>query len=108
MQLRKVILFFLSLLPIPSISFAVEYEDALGKSISEKHFNLEGEMLRRLDSGNMSDDYYDFLNKYKIKSIEELTSSSRTPHRRRMLDRFINDLRGNEVSAGTISEIIEK
>ncbi len=106
MNLRKVLLFFISLLPISSVSFAMTYDDALGDRHSEKHFNLEDEMIRRLESGNISDEYYSFLVKYEIEDADDLLSSKRSKHRNRMLTRFTSEFKGIEVAAGALSEII--
>jgi len=106
MNLRKIILFFISLLPISSVSFAMTYDDALGDRHSEKHFNLEDEMIRRLESGDISEKYYNFLAKYEIEDVEDLMSSKRNKHRNLMLTRFTSDFQGVQVAAGALSEII--
>jgi len=107
MNIRKILLFFISLLPISSISFAKAYDDALGDRHSEKHFNLEDEMVRRLNSGDIPDKYYSFLDKYEIKDTRELLSSKRNRHRKLLLKKFTDEFKGIEVTASAVSEIIE-
>lgn len=106
MRLRKILLFFISLLPISSVSFAMTYDDALGDRHSEEYYDLEGEMIRRIQNGNISDEYYDFLDKNQIEDMSDLMSAARNRHRSRMLTKFKSDVEGVETVAGALSEII--
>jgi len=105
MKSKKVILYFLSLLPISSISFATDFSLYFNNYNQEK-VDVEAEFLEKLDSYQLPAKYYKFLREHDIKTSEQLLSEEFETYRMKLVEEYIKDYkdvllkRGGSLSFG--------
>ncbi len=103
---RRSLLFLLSLVPIQSLAFAVDFSSKLGKNReSLGNHNYEEEMVNRLLEGSMPEKYYDLMDKHHVKHPEDLYLNEFQSQRILLKREFINDLyASNETEDGIDKE----
>ncbi len=86
-KMKKVILYFLALLPISSIAFAVDYSLNFNEDKSE-NIDIEDEFMELLAENQLPLKYYTFLKKYDIKTSEQLLSDQNEKYKKRLIEEY--------------------
>ncbi len=96
--IRKSILGIISLMPIQALGFASDfssiflsdiYEDSAPNTANQEY---EKELVRRLEEGTLSHKYYDFMEKHRIHSTDDLLSSRSQKNLKKLTREFIKDI----------------
>lgn len=88
---RKILLFFLSLIPIHAISYAIEYNDSISSQKVSRH-EIEDLFVNKLVEGSLSEDYYIFFDRFGVRTVEDLYKRENEDIKNRALDIFVFDL----------------
>lgn len=104
-KIKKVIFVLLSFLPIHAIALAVEYNANVAfPAIDQKA--LREEFLKKLDSEQLPEKYYNFLEKNGIFSSDDLIKRESSSILRRVLKKYCEERIDEKVMASIASSIL--
>lgn len=102
---KKAVLFLASLLPIPAISFAADFNNQI-ETPQISAFDLEQEFFRRLESDLLPGKYYKFFEQNQIFCPEDLVQPRNQKFRDRALKQFEKDLKDITLMASGANSMI--
>lgn len=103
MKIKKAIISLLAILPISSVTFAVDYHLNYEKRTIDPD-QVEEEFLRRLEDNKLPLKYYRFLKEQGIKNSDEFLSDDNAAKKKRLLEEYYKDyITPMEQISGTVS-----
>lgn len=104
-KIKKVLFVLLSLLPIQAIALAMEYNSNVALPAIDQDA-LKEEFLKKLDSEQLPEKYYNFLEKNGIFSTDDLIKRQSSSILRKVLKKYAEERIDEKVMASIASSIL--